>query len=128
MNLKLFLKFFRFLMMKLLNDFFGVIFLSYLSFGCKAELITTGVLVGSAVAFGGFLSSFNYVKCRWYECCEQPWLTGNFSGIFLTFKNYPCFLFSYTLVIRVGINFLRISKFLRTAVADGKFFGYFLDF
>jgi len=77
---------------------------SFFRYGCVGELITTGVLIGSAVAFGGFLGSFNYLKCRYYECCDQPWLLGNFSGLRYSLEGQ---LYGQHLVIETAVRSIK---------------------
>ena len=44
------------------------------------EPITTGVAVTGAVVASAVLGSWDVIKCKFKECCEEPWVKANITG------------------------------------------------
>ena len=63
--------------------FFIFIFVTftYLRHASAIEPISTGIAVGAAICSSLFYASYDMLKCKIYECCEDPWIKHNFTGL-----------------------------------------------
>ena len=46
----------------------------------SAEIITTGIAVTGSVIFAAGFAGYDVIKCSFYECCDNKWISPNFTG------------------------------------------------
>ena len=46
------------------------------------EPVTTSVAVGTAIVSSVFLAGYTTLKCQFYECCGDPWVKPNMTGMY----------------------------------------------
>ena len=47
------------------------------------EPLSTTVAVGTALLGSALFAGYDKLKCRVFECCDDPWLTTNITGRFV---------------------------------------------
>lgn len=53
----------------------------------SSEFVTAGIVaVGSAIS-AGFLAGFNVINCMIYECCNDRWISANYTDLALTLNS-----------------------------------------
>ncbi|VDP44619.1 unnamed protein product [Soboliphyme baturini] len=48
---------------------------------CVAEVLTVATAIGTASILSGLLATLPYFRCRWYECCEDTWVSPDLQGL-----------------------------------------------
>lgn len=68
------------------------LFKTFIIFFCisfaSSEIVTAGIVaVGSAIS-AGFFAGFNVINCLINECCDDKWISANYTGMTTLLKAF----------------------------------------